>query len=667
MFNKTRLTMRAVVLCVLLSVMITGLGFGAGVAEGAGAAQTDSERTITAEHNSLSGSKPVSKATFLKALVETIGVQLYDVSAADMEWEHIDDEFAPYVEAALRLQWLDEEQVKDFHPRQHISRQEACHIYVQALNLASAYDDQALTQFRDHRAVSEWAKQSMAAAYELEVLTVKKGHTLQPKAPLSKQDLDHMLRHYEQLDKVNIIHMNDLHGRVLGDPEKGEMGLSKIATLINRAREQHEHVFVFDMGDTFHGTNYVNFNQGMAAVEVMNEIGFDAMVPGNHDFNYGLDRFKAFAELVDFPLISANIVQNGEPILEPYVILETMGKTFAIVGLTSTDTPITTHPDNVKGIEFQDEVETAQNYVDKLKDEVDHIIFITHAGLAVDQRIAEEVEGIDLIVGGHSHSTLHTPQFIGDTYVTQAYEYGKHLGSTTMLFHNGRLIGINGYLWQDSADIAQDPHVQDILERYKQKADEALQEVIGYTDRYLDGARESVRTKETNLGNLIADAMRDMVSADIALQNGGGIRASLGPGEITLGDVMEVLPFQNTVVKLLITGGQLEQVLEHSVSRYPDQHGGFLQVSGLNFTFDPSQPPGSRVQDVWINGEPLQYDRTYSVATNDFLGSGGDGYTWLAEGELVADTGELLSTALMQYLHQEPDIPDVEGRIVVIP
>ncbi|MFA9560151.1 bifunctional UDP-sugar hydrolase/5'-nucleotidase [Evansella sp. AB-rgal1] len=594
----------------------------------------------------------VSQEEFIKSLVEMLDV--------DMESEA---DLIDHLRVAQNINIVSRDEVETFAPNEKITREQAYVFLIRALNLANSYGTSILEQYRDYRTVSNSAKEYLAAASYLGF--VGEEIVLRPNAPLKQQDLAYILSHYEtNIDKIAIVHTNDLHGRVLYNPEIREMGFGKIAQIVENTRDSYENTFVFDMGDTFHGTNYVNFNRGMTAIAAMNAIGYDAMVPGNHDFNYGQDRLLEISDALEFPIVSANVLKEEGEYLPPYEILERNGKSFALIGMVATDTPEKTHPDGVRGLSFEDEVEYTQMYVDQLKDEVDHIIVLSHSGFYTDERIAEQVDGVDLILGGHSHTTIETPRKIGGTYVTQAYEHGKAVGFTTMLFYNDELIGINGHLKRDSDQLQEQPDIAGLLETYKAEVEEALEEVIGTVDVYLDGAREHVRIQETNLGNMVSDAQRDYLDTDIAFTNGGNIRASLNPGEVKVADIYTVLPFDNTLVKLELTGDQILRSLEHSVRLYPSQNGGFLHVSGMTFSFQPANPAGERVVEVIVGGEPLELERTYTVATNDFLAAGGDGYTMFGEGRLVANTGELLSTVMINYIADQKPIPGLEGRIV---
>ncbi len=398
----------------------------------------------------------------------------------------------------------------------------------------------------------------------------------------------------------------------------------------------------------------------------MNAMKYDAMVPGNHDFNYGQNRLLELKQAAQFPVVSGNIYKDGKPFLPAYTIKQVGNKKIALVGLTATDTAVKTNPAGIVGITFADEEATLKQLVSELKGKVDHIVVLSHSGLQTDEKLANNVSGVDVILGGHSHDTIEAPKKFKYAYVSQAFEYGKALGQTNLLFYKGKLIGVNGFLYRDHATKQEDAAIRSIVDTYKNTTDSTLQQVIATIDVNLDGERANVRTKETNLGNLIADAMRQALQTDVALTNGGGIRASIPKGDVTRNHILTTLPFANTLVKVSMSGADLKKALEHGVRLYPEQNGGFPHVSGIRFTFDATKPAGSRITSVQINGQPLDETKTYTVATNDFIAKGGDGYDMFKSSTIEFDSGELLSTVVMNYLQSNKPIPTVEGRITVV-
>ncbi|CAG9622173.1 5'-nucleotidase C-terminal domain-containing protein [Sutcliffiella rhizosphaerae] len=603
---------------------------------------------------------PITKGEFVQQLVETLGIDLQD---GDIPYTDVKADLKPYVEAAIRTNIIVPEQTSSFGPNEKITREQAYVFLIRSLNLRDSYSSNTLKQFKDYPAINKAYVKELSAAAELGLID-KKSNTLQPNKPITYAEMMEMLQAYENnFDFLTVVHTNDMHGRIMYNASNKEMGLAKISGLTNQARSKNPTLLI-DLGDTFHGTNYVTMNKGQAAVDAMNALNYDAMVPGNHDFNYGQDRLLTLRDELHFPLISANIRKDGKPFLDKYTIIEKDGKKIALIGLTATDTAEKTNPAGIEGITFEDEVTVAKEMVAKLRKEVDVIAAISHSGLTTDKNIANEVEGIDVIFGGHSHDTIETPTKYKHAYVTQAFEYGKALGNTNIIFHKGQLIGVNGFLYRDSETKQEDPQVATLLQSYKEAIDKELNVVIANTSVHLDGDRRNVRTKETNLGNLITDAMRETLGTDIALTNGGGIRASIAAGDVTRNHVLTTLPFDNTLVRTTLTGEEVKAALEHSVRLYPEENGGFLHVSGLSFTFDPSKPAGNRVGEVLINGQPLEEATAYSVATNNFTAVGGDGFEMFKAENIEFDSGELLSTVLIEALQSSVSIPVVEGRII---
>ena len=249
---------------------------------------------------------------------------------------------------------------------------------------------------------------------------------------------------------------------------------------------------------------------------------------------------------------------------------------------------------------------------------------LSHIGFSADSDLAKKVDGIDVIVGGHSHTKVDKPALIGKTYIVQAFEHGKVLGVLDLTVKNGRIIQASGRLEPIKPIGKENKAVGAIIAKYQQQVDAVMNDTVGESLADLDGA--NVRLQETNLGNLITDVMRKASGADAAIINGGTIRTSIKQGPIRVSDVYAVVPFDNYIVAIKLTGQQIRDTLEHGVSAIEEEEGRFPQVSGLVFTYDRFGPKGSRVKEVFIDGKPLVADKEYTVATNDFLAAGGDGY-----------------------------------------
>ncbi|MFB4162500.1 5'-nucleotidase C-terminal domain-containing protein [Alteribacillus sp. JSM 102045] len=604
-----------------------------------------------------SAEEEVTREEFITGLLETMEVPVESWETEDTDFNDVNEDFAPYAEAAEALGITNGWTEENFGTDEEVTGNDALMLMLRALQLEEA-DETYDSTVKNGSYRGKAAQLGLIQRYEAD--------PLRPHHPVNESQMEELFGRYDNnFERLSFVHTNDVHGRLASDEENGEMGAAKIATIADNVESYSEHSLVVDLGDAFHGTNVVNFNEGEAAAEVMNEVGYDALTAGNHDFNYGYERLLELDNMTDFPVLSGNVVytESGEEFLTSTHYVEALDKTIALIGLTAADTPVSTHPDNVDGLTFQDEVEAAQQLVEEVKQESDHVVLLTHKGYSVDQDIAETVEGVDLILGGHSHTTIESPEKHGDTFISQAYEHSKAAGVTTMVFHKDELLTVNGHLIRDHEGLEPDHEVEQMISNYEKEVEEQLSEVIGTIDTKLDGARELVRTQETNLGNLVTDAMREMADVDMAITNGGGIRDDIEAGDVTLEDVLTAFPFPNTVVAIELTGEQILDSLEHGIRLYPAQNGGFPHISGAQFTFDPAQEPEERIQEITINGEPLDEEETYVIAINDFMAAGGDGYESFEEGEIVFESGEALSDVISDYIANGKPIPEVEGRI----
>jgi 5'-nucleotidase/UDP-sugar diphosphatase len=472
--------------------------------------------------------------------------------------------------------------------------------------------------------------------------------------------------------KITVIHTNDTHSRLIGT--NTEIGFAKIATLIKEAKEANPNTLVLDAGDTLHGMPIVNISKGENAIKVLEAAGYDYMTLGNHDFNYGKERLFELRDMSQVGMLSANIVdENGEYIFTPYVIEEVGDVKVGIYGLSTPDTVILTNPNNVVGLVFKDPIEVSKEMVEELEDKTDVIIALAHLGLdesstLTSKALAQEVEGIDLIIDGHSHSMLEGGQLENNTLIVQTKNYGQNLGYVDIEILEGEVTGITARLLAaaDTADVVPDPDLQKIIEDIEAANAEVFNEVIATTGVYLDGVRENVRTKETNLGNLSADAARAATGADIAFVNGGGIREDIPVGDITKGKIAAIFPFGNTIEVKKITGADLKAMLEWSVSDYPAAKGAFLQVSGLEFTFDPAKEIGSKVVEILVGGEAFDEAKEYTVAINDFMSTGGDGYAMLADYDVLAIYGTYEEIIIDYLVANGTAGSEVSGRIKVM-
>ncbi len=505
---------------------------------------------------------------------------------------------------------------------------------------------------------------------------------------------------------LTIMHTNDTHAHL--------DNIARRVTAIKQVREQSTNSLLVDAGDVFTGTLYFNEYNGLADLEFMNLIGYDAMTFGNHEFDMGTATLANFVKGAHFPFVSANVNFSKDANINPNfndeiskhpqdgniyngIIKKVNGEKIGIFGLTTAETKDISSPGpDVQFENYIDEAKAAVHYFEKRG--VNKIIALSHLGYDDgggdnDLTLAKEVEGIDVIVGGHSHTKLDSPVVVDageePTVIVQANEYSKYLGTVNVEFdkkgkvisESGKLIELDKKAADGSYLIQEDPEAKQILEtKYKPAVMAKQKMVIGSTKVDLIGGNPPARTRETNLGNFITDGMLAKAKAInpktvIAFQNGGGIRTSVPTGDITLAKVLEIMPFGNSLGIMQLTGTEIKEALEISVQNIPGPFGGYLQVSGLKFTYDSSRPAGQRVQSIdvkedGVNYIPIDNNKAYVVATNTFTAKGGDGYTVFAkaysEGR-VSEPGYVDWEIFVDYVAAQPNktiSPSVEGRII---
>jgi 2',3'-cyclic-nucleotide 2'-phosphodiesterase (5'-nucleotidase family) len=329
---------------------------------------------------------------------------------------------------------------------------------------------------------------------------------------------------------------------------------------------------------------------------------------------------------------------------------------------------VATHPRNVKGLVFNDAVATARRLVAELRPRADLIVALTHLGVEEDEKLAAAVPGIDVIVGGHTHTKVEQPETIGGTLILQAFERGVFLGRLDLDVTDGTVSAHRYRLVPVTPAAGEDPAVAALVAGYLQRLGDKMNEPVGMAVVDLEGGKDALRSRETSLGDLVADAMREAAGADVALVNGGTIRAGIPAGPVTIGTIYNVLPFDNWLISFSITGKELRESLETGVGRVEVRDGGFPQVSGMTYSFDPKAPAGSRIVSVRVGGAPLDETRQYVLATHDFLAAGGNGYTVFAGHEPVYnDSGRWLRAVLDEWWRRRGNVSyAVDGRIAEV-
>ena len=460
-----------------------------------------------------------------------------------------------------------------------------------------------------------------------------------------------------------IFHTNDMHARVQDTDDNGKsIGLAEMTAAVKTAKAKNPATLWLDAGDTFHGMPMITISRGESLVPLLNAAGLDAMTAGNHDFNYGSAQLEKLAKELNFPLLDANVVRkkNHKRVFKPYKIFKLDGIKVGVFGLSTPETAFKTNPKNVTEVEFLNPVDVSKEMIKILRPKCDVVIAVMHMGVDASseftsERIARETDGIDLIVDGHSHTALTEGLRVKDTLIVQTGWHEYRLGKATIDVENHKIVSKKAELL-DADEVRAINPVPDkkILEELAQAnatAKKLLDVVVAHSDKELSSNRLLVRRNESELGNLAADAMRWTAKSDIAVINGGGLRADLPEGDVKRSDTMAIFPFGNTLRVAEIKGATIREMLEHSVEYYPASFGGFLDVSGMTFSYDPSKPAKHRVEKILVGGQPLDENKTYTIALADFQTSGGDDYTMLENLKIVGEYGTF-DEVLANYLNQ---------------
>jgi 5'-nucleotidase / UDP-sugar diphosphatase len=472
---------------------------------------------------------------------------------------------------------------------------------------------------------------------------------------------------------ITVLHTNDVYEIA---PKEGRGGLAELATLLQQERAAAEHSITTFGGDLISPSLLSGLTQGAQMIELYNLLGTDVAVLGNHEFDFGPAVAAQRIAESDFPWLGTNVLgPDGKPAVGTVDLhmMEVGGYKLGFFGLLAPETDVLSSPG--PDITIAPLIDTATAAVKRLEAQgAEVIVALTHDDIADDRELARRVEEIDVILGGHDHDPITF--YEGGTLIVKAGFDAHYLVAVDLALDRVKKgdeeeIEVVPTAWRylSTAGVAPDPKIKAVVARYEDQLDQELAVPVGTTTVTLDTRRSTVRTAESNFGNLIADAMRAGLGADVALMNGGGIRGdrTYDPGAVlTRKDVLSELPFGNVAVLIELSGADLLMALENGVSQVGDGAGRFPQVSGMSFTFDPSRPPGSRVVEAAIGGQPVEASRIYKLATNDYVYGGGDGYEALSRGTARIDPsgGTLLANMVMDYIAQQGEIaPATEGRI----
>lgn len=507
----------------------------------------------------------------------------------------------------------------------------------------------------------------------------------------------------EERFTLTIIHTNDVHDRVdpvtaynntcgAADLAAGRCygGYARLMTKIRDLRARARNPIVLSGGDQFQGSLFYRTYKGRLAARAMTLIGYDATAIGNHDFDDGPPVLARFIRAVRFPVIATNIDGSRDPdlkrLIRGYAVRLVGGQRIGIVGFTTEDTPELSKTGKL--VRFARAEEALKPAVAALRAMgIDKIVAVSHAGFHRDKQVAAAVDGIDVIVGGHTNTILGDglkgsegpyPVVIrspagAPVLIVQAFAYSRYVGRLEVAFDaKGVARTWSGGLEPVGFEVTPHPEMQMLIAAVRGPVDKLRKTKVGVLATGLDGSAKTCRTRECTMGNLVADALLWQTRAqgtEIAFVNGGGVRASMGKGDATMGDIMVVLPFQNTIATLKLKGVHLRAALEHGVSLVEEEAGRFPQVSGLRYVWDPAKPRGSRIVSVEVRKgagwAPLDPEGTYAVATIDYLRGGGDGYRAFKERAIDPyDGGVNLEEAVADYIRTHSPVRGrIEGRI----
>lgn len=620
----------------------------------------------------------VTRGEFIIELVKAKGLELPNVTTT--KFTDVDAKLAPYVQAAFDAKITKGVATDRFGVNDVITREQAISLVMNSLHLSIKQNLNAFSQYKDLKEVSDWAKGNIAAALKVGLIQGTTSSTISPKMEFTRGHMVAIINNslHLNLKQIDIFVTNDFHGNL--EEGKYAAGIAKLAAVYNEYKEQNpDGTFIVDAGDALQGTPVSNVFFGQPVMEAYNKIGYKAMTVGNHEFDWGIEKvLEARKEVAtNFPLVAANIYDKAtnKPVewAEPYTIIEQNGVKIGIIGLATPETLETAKLDFIKDFDFKDPITIANQLVPEVrKAGAELVILLTHIPGYQDKTTKETtgaladlaygVKGVDGIIGGHSHQLVS--DIINEIPVVEGSNNGNFLSHITLVYDkkSGQVI----YHHVEAVDVKNttfnvEPvkEIVDIVNKYNEKVKPIFDEVIGKTEVEL----KRDYNNESNIGNWMADVMREKVDVQIAFQNAGGIRTDLPTGDLTVGDIFTVMPFDNTIVTGEMTGAQIKAVLEQSVTLYK----GMMQISGLKVKYDSTKPEYQRVTEITLeNGTPVEMDKTYTVATNDFLSGGQDGFKTLAE-VTWTNTYELVRDALIEKIKNAKVIaPTVEGRMTDI-
>lgn len=494
---------------------------------------------------------------------------------------------------------------------------------------------------------------------------------------------------------IAILHTNDMHGSYMpfettldnATAQTGDSidnlirfdrkafigGFDYMAAAINSIRTEkgNDRVILLDGGDTFSDDQLGNLTKGEAMISMMNQVGYDLLALGNHDFDYGLERTDELQKLANFPMRAANVIdeKTGAPVFgEPYIIMEKQGISIAILSLGYRNTPLTGNSKNIEGLKFETGIDAIKKYLPIISKKAAIIVLLSHEGMAVDKVIAEEIDGVDLIVGAHSHDVISPPIKINDTYIVQALSDGAILGETEIQVSNNKIIALNAnyhYLWHDK--MSPDPEMKHMISELRKPYKSQLEEKITKTNTVIGRQYKS----ESPFDKMVTSFMVDKFKADAAFLPGVGYGISLN-GEITSEDIYKLLPHPAKIVTLEMTGEQIRRTLEQTATNLNPIDklktvGGLIQSSGIQYHLDLNKPIGQRIDAIKIQNEDLNPTKLYKVVTHTGMLNGIHNYDEFGKSTNIVKTDTVLTEFVMKNLKEMEELsyPKRMGEVVI--
>ena len=457
---------------------------------------------------------------------------------------------------------------------------------------------------------------------------------------------------------IRIAHTNDRHSHM--------DNVDQTSTVIKEIKKQFPDALVLDAGDLLSGTPWYTYFGGEPEMKTIKTMKYDAITIGNHDLDNGIVKFLEAAKYSETPVVVSNLTVDGKDSdkIQPYIIKDVNGKKVAIIGLTVNPGK---YGDDM-GIKWEDPVKTCARLLPELKQKADAVVLLSHLGDKMDAEIAGEFPQIDVIIGGHSHTSIYSPEKVthpdmSKNYVTQAGGNGEFVGLVKLTKSNNTVVSANGSLIKITPNIAEDPEIKQLLKPYEDKLNPIINRVVGTTNVSL--SRSNNGKGDSAMGNFVTDVIREKAAShlnkpvDIALFNSTGIRSGLPKGDITVGMINEVMPFDNTICVGELSSKQVEDMLAIT-ARY-----GGSPISGVTYKIE-----NQKSKDIKINGQPIDPDKKYTVATNSFLFEGGSGFTMFKASSDRVDTGLSVRESLSEYFekHKNLTLPSkVEERTTISP